>query len=51
LKARGIATNFQRLEGAELEAVRSVGPQTPHQGADVRTRPRMTSVPAIQENE
>jgi hypothetical protein len=51
LKARGISSEFKRLEGAELEATRSVGPGRPHQGADVRRRPRSTSVPAIRETE
>jgi hypothetical protein len=51
LDARGISTKFERVDGAKLDELRNLGPQASHQGADTRTRPRMTRVPAIQENE
>lgn len=47
LDERGIANEFRRLTDSELAALRRVDPSNEgHTGADTRTRPRWTTVPA-----
>jgi hypothetical protein len=52
LSKRGISNKFRKLSDAELNKIRAVDPSKDgHVGADTRTRPRWTSVPALSAEE
>jgi hypothetical protein len=52
LSRRGIFTNFRKIEGAELEALRSVRwNSTRHPGADNPNKKSLTNVPVAPKSE